>query len=124
MNIWEFKCTKSKKIVTKNSHHLLRRAKYSKIIFLLTSFTFAFRVIPQDSLITVPIDYNTIQGAINNAEDGFVIVVYPDIFNENIMIDKNITLTSLALFDTTTNSLSVSLETWYSDDYPITITNE
>ena len=36
-------------------------------------------------------------------------VVYSDLYEENILIDKSITLTSLALFDTTTNTIAQSL---------------
>ena len=54
----------------------------------------------------------TIQEGIDAAVDGDTVVVYPDLYNENILIDKSITLTSLALFDPTTNTISESLDDW------------
>ena len=65
-----------------------------------------------------------IQAGIDAAIEGDVVVVYPDTYYENIVINKTITLTSLALFDTSTNTLSASLETWFSDDYPIVVSDE
>ena len=70
------------------------------------------------AVITVPDDYITIQEGIDAAMDGDIVVVYPDLYEENILIDKSITLTSLALFDTTTNTIIESLgDDWieYSD---------
>ena len=54
----------------------------------------------------------TIQEGIDAAVDGDTVVVYPDLYNENILIDKSITLTSLALFDPTTNTIAESLDDW------------
>ena len=75
-------------------------------------------------VIKVPDDYSMIQAGIDAAVEGDVVVVYPDTYYENIVINKTITLTSLALFDTSTNTLSASLETWFSDDYPIVVSDE
>jgi predicted outer membrane repeat protein len=50
--------------------------------------------IPQGSLV-VPDDYETIDSAVNAAEDGDVIIIRPGIYNEHIVIDsKTITLAS------------------------------
>ena len=76
------------------------------------------------AVIKVPADYTTIQEGIDAAVEGDIVVVYPDTYYENITVDKTITLTSLALFDTTTNTLKDALETWFSDDYPIVVTDE
>ena len=64
------------------------------------------------AIITVPEDFTTIQGGIDASMDGDTVVVYPDVYTENIVVDKSITLTSLALFDTTTNTLLESLDDW------------
>ena len=76
------------------------------ILLVLLSFGYG--------IIKVPADYLTIQAGIDAAVDGDIVVVYPDTYNENIELNKTITLTSLALFDTTTNTLLDSLETWTS----------
>ena len=78
-------------------------------IFLLVLLSFGY-----SSIIKVPAHQPTIQEGINAAVDGDIVVVYPDTYFENILIDKSIILTSLALFDTTTNTLLDSLETWTS----------
>ena len=72
-------------------------------LLLLLSFGFG-------AVITVPDDYMTIQEGIDAAAHGDTVVVYPDLYNENILIDKSITLTSLALFDPTTNTIAESLD--------------
>ena len=76
------------------------------------------------AVIKVPADYTTIQEGIDAASEGDIVVVYPDTYYENITVDKTITLTSLALFDTTTNTLKYALDTWFSDDYPIVVTDD
>ena len=78
-------------------------------IFLLVLLSFGY-----SSIIKVPAHQPTIQEGINAASEGDIVVVYPDTYYENIIVDKTITLTSLALFDTTTNTLLDSLETWTS----------
>ena len=78
-------------------------------IFLLVLLSFGY-----SSIIKVPAHQPTIQEGINAAVEGDIVVVYPDTYFENILIDKSIILTSLALFDTTTNTLLDSLETWTS----------
>jgi Zn-dependent metalloprotease len=45
--------------------------------------------------ITVPTDYNTIQEAINAAEDGNVVVVLPGTYHENVICYKRITIRSI-----------------------------
>jgi|WetSurMetagenome_2_1015567.scaffolds.fasta_scaffold889462_2 hypothetical protein len=48
------------------------------------------------TVIEVPNDYPTIQQAINAAADGDTIIVFPDIYYENINFrEKNLILTSL-----------------------------
>ena len=74
-------------------------------LLLLLSFGFG-------AVITVPDDYSTIQEGIDAAAIGDTVVVYPELYNENIIIDKSITLTSLALFDTTTNTIAEALDNW------------
>ena len=76
-----------------------------KYLFLLLSFGYS-------TVINVPDDYSTIQAGIDASIDGDTVVVYPGLYTENIVVDKSITLTSLALFDTTTNTLLESLDDW------------
>jgi len=47
------------------------------------------------AIIHVPGDDYSIQSAINTAVEGDTVVVYPGLYEENILIDKSITLTSL-----------------------------
>ena len=87
-------------------------------LILLLSLQFSYAAI-----LNVPDQYATIQSGIDAAMDGDTVVVYPDLYNENILIDKSITLTSLALFDTTTNTIAESLDNWYdwiTDQYMVT----
>ena len=44
------------------------------------------------STITVPADYHTIQLAIGAASDGDVILVLPGTYNENIFVDKSVSI--------------------------------
>ncbi len=37
-------------------------------------------------------DFTGIQNAINNAKDGDTIVVYSDVYYENVVVDKSVTL--------------------------------
>ena len=71
------------------------------------------------TVIKVPADYTTIQSGIDAAMNGDTVVVYPDLYNENIIIDKSITLTSLALFNPTDNTIADSLDDWvvYKQSY-------
>jgi hypothetical protein len=61
----------------------------------------------------VPADFSTIQEGINAAAQDDIVVVSPATYQENIVIDKTITLTSLALFDTETETIIDSLDTWF-----------
>ena len=67
-------------------------------------------------------DYS-IQDAIDNAGDVDTIVVHQGVYEENLVIDKSITLTSLALFDITTNTIAETLDDWVDLDQYI-VTNE
>ena len=67
------------------------------------------------AILKVPEEYTTIQSGIDAAVDGDTVVVYPDLYNENILIDQSITLTSLALFDTTDNTIAESLDNWLEE---------
>ena len=50
-------------------------------------------------------DFNSIQDGINSAQIGDTVLVHSGIYYENIIIDKTITLASLAIFD--------DLNDWY-----------
>ena len=64
-------------------------------------------------VIHVPADYSTIQEGIDAASQDDIVVVSPATYQENIVIDKTITLTSLALFNTETETMIDSLDTWF-----------
>ena len=62
------------------------------------------------STITVPTDYPTIQLAIDAASDGDVILVLPGTYNENIFVDKSVSIIGLEGYtNTTINSTDTSL---------------
>ena len=65
------------------------------------------------AIIHVTGDDYSIQDAIDSAGDVDTVVVYQGVYEENIIIDKSITLTSLALFDTTTNTIAETLDNWF-----------
>ena len=75
------------------------------------------------AIIHVTGDDYSIQDAIDNAGDVDTIVVHQGVYEENLVIDKSITLTSLALFDTTTNTIAETLDDWVDLNQYI-VTNE
>ncbi|OUW20251.1 MAG: hypothetical protein CBD21_04475 [bacterium TMED161] len=50
-------------------------------------------------------DFNTIQDGVDNAQIGDTVLVHPGTYYENVIVDKTITLASLAIFD--------DLNNWY-----------
>ena len=84
---------------------------YMLIIILLFSFSFS-------SIITVAQDgtgdYSVIQDAINISIDGDTILVSPGLYEENLLINKEIMLTSYAIYD---NLSDVESWTEYEDQF-------
>ena len=76
------------------------------ILLILLSVSYA-------DVIHVPADYSTIQEGIDAAAEDDIVVVSPATSQENLIIDKTITLTSLALFNTETETIIDSLDTWF-----------
>ena len=48
-------------------------------------------------------DFNTIQDGVDNAQIGDTVLVHPGTYYENVILDKTITLASLAIFDDLSN---------------------
>ena len=69
-----------------------------------------------DGVITVdddgPADFSTIQEAINASADGDIILVSRGIYQENVIINKNITLTSHIVYDNLSD-----LDSWVHRDF-------
>ena len=74
------------------------------ILLILLSVCYA-------DVIHVPADYSTIQEGIDAANQDDIVVVSPATYEENIVIDKTITLTSLALFNTETETVLDYIQT-------------
>lgn len=62
------------------------------VILLFAAWAFNLQVSVASSTLIVPDNYPTITSAINHAEPGDVIMVKPGIYNENLQINKAITL--------------------------------
>jgi parallel beta-helix repeat protein len=61
-------------------------------IFLVIAWTTNLQVSKASKILTVPDDYPTINNAVNQASPGDIILVKPGIYNENLLINKSLTL--------------------------------
>lgn len=80
-------------------------------------------LIIHSTLVTVPTDVSTIQQAINNAENGDTIIVLPGTYNENLFINKNITLKSNYYISNDTNIINTTIINGTQTSNVITINN-
>ena len=71
-----------------------------KQIFVL--FLFISSILVAD-IINIPDDYETIQAGINAAADGDTVLVADGIYYENLIVEKDLVIASLALFDDLTD---------------------
>ena len=68
----------------------MKNLSYSLILFI--SFLSA-------TIINVPDDYSTIQAGINASDDGDTVLIAQGIYFENLILQKEIVLTSHAIYD-------------------------
>lgn len=62
------------------------------IIFLVSSIEFGFQVAISSKTLVVPVDYFTINDAIQNASKGDTIFVKSGVYYENLVVDKSLSL--------------------------------
>ena len=80
----------------------------SKINFLIISLIFSTLFA---TTINIPTDYETVQEGIDAAQDGDIVMVDEGLYEENLTINKEITLTSTANFDALEGNAG-----WYNDE--------
>lgn len=62
------------------------------ILFPCISFSRNFNTLSNPVIIYVPTDFPTVQAAINNADEGCTIFVHEGVYNENVVVNKTVSL--------------------------------